>query len=258
MSDSARPTILVPIGQTVGQALLDAARECARALGARVLLIHVAGSDDRRQAASVRAYLDTLCAQFASAGIEAEAVQRTGNVAATVLAEARRAWAAAIVLGASRRPAVLSAVVGSISSRIMRGASCPVVLVDRAPGQQPRPPLWSFAQAAERSGPLVPRVARRETVDVVRIVGSVGRASELAADFRPPHRRRRRHDEQRLQRIRDVLECGRSLPPIEFYKLGSGYYVLDGHHRVAATLLAGQAAMDAVVVEHTPITQASH
>jgi hypothetical protein len=122
---------------------------------------------------------------------------------------------------------------------------------------RPQPPLESFARAAQRSGPLVPRAARVETVEVEHIVGSVGRAHELRTDFRPPLRQRRKHDEPRLQRIRDILGRGRELPPIELYKLGAAYYVLDGHHRVAAALLSGQAAMDAVVIEHTPIPSAN-
>jgi hypothetical protein len=44
------------------------------------------------------------------------------------------------------------------------------------------------------------------------------------------------------------------MPPIDAYKLGFGYYVLDGHHRVAAALANGQVEIEANVVEHVPVS----
>ena len=46
------------------------------------------------------------------------------------------------------------------------------------------------------------------------------------------------------------MAAGECLPPVELHKLGRGYYVVDGHHRIAAALLLGQADVDAIVVEH--------
>ena len=37
------------------------------------------------------------------------------------------------------------------------------------------------------------------------------------------------------------------MPPVELYRLGNGYYVVDGHHRIAAALAVGQLAIDAHV-----------
>jgi ParB-like chromosome segregation protein Spo0J len=48
------------------------------------------------------------------------------------------------------------------------------------------------------------------------------------------------------------MERGRGLPPVELYKLGATYYVLDGHHRVAAARLNGQLEIDAYVAEYVP------
>ncbi|HET6318472.1 MAG TPA: ParB N-terminal domain-containing protein [Chloroflexota bacterium] len=92
----------------------------------------------------------------------------------------------------------------------------------------------------------LPRV---ETVDTQRIIGSVSRAHEVRRDFRPPRRSRRRSDNQRYDSIVRAMQRGRELPPIELYRLGDDYYVVDGHHRVAAALEVGQLAMDAQVVE---------
>jgi len=49
------------------------------------------------------------------------------------------------------------------------------------------------------------------------------------------------------------MERGDCLPAIDLYKLGTSYYVLDGHHRVAAARLIGQVELDARVVEFVPL-----
>ncbi len=51
----------------------------------------------------------------------------------------------------------------------------------------------------------------------------------------------------RWQRIRTAVETLHALPPIELLRTEEGYWVVDGHNRVAAALYAGQVAMDAVV-----------
>src|SRR6266700_155915 len=111
-------------------------------------------------------------------------------------------------------------------------------------------PLLSFSHATQCAGPLARRLPRVESVAVTRIVGSVGRSTELGGNFRPIGRARRRHNDSRLERIRTAMAAGESLPPVELHKLGRGYYVVDGHHRIAAALLLGQADVDAIVVEH--------
>ena len=40
---------------------------------------------------------------------------------------------------------------------------------------------------------------------------------------------------------------GRPLPPVELYKIGERYFVLDGNHRVSVARFHGAAAVDAVV-----------
>jgi hypothetical protein len=87
-------------------------------------------------------------------------------------------------------------------------------------------------------------------------VGSVDRCLELGLDFRPPERRRRRQDEQRFNHVQQAIDAGVEMPLIEVYKLGFGYYVLDGHHRVAVALERGQLEIDAHVVEYVPLTDA--
>jgi nucleotide-binding universal stress UspA family protein len=247
-----QPIVLVPIGHTAGQPQLQAAEEYARALHGDVLLVHVLAPRDAHREAAAQAYLDTLVEYLASRCIQARAFVRTGNLARTVVAEAQSTRAAAIVLGVSRPPALLSGLIGGVSTAIARAADCPVVLVQRPRGADPEPAVWDFGDAVKRAGPLWRRPARSTTVDVARIVGSVDRSSELGADFRPHRGARRKLDDQRLDRIRRAIERGRAVPAVDLYQIGSGYYVLDGHHRVAAALLLGQTDIDANVVEYAP------
>ena len=191
--------------------------------------------------------------RLASKGLNAEAAVRSGKVAATIVAEADRISAAAIVFGVSQRAALLDAVItGSISPAVVRSARCPVLLVKRPRRKEVQRAIWDFDSAAERAGPLTRRPARVQSVEVARIVGSIDRSKELGDDFRPRGRARRGPDEQRLRRILEALERGQGLPAVELYQLGSGYYVLDGHHRVAAALARGQVEIDANVVEFVP------
>ena len=90
-------------------------------------------------------------------------------------------------------------------------------------------------------------------IPVDQIVGSVGRANELRPNFMPILRP---HGDERFQTIRALMERGASIPPIEVYKLHDRYYVLDGHHRVAAAHKIGQAALDAVITEFRPVLAA--
>jgi hypothetical protein len=50
------------------------------------------------------------------------------------------------------------------------------------------------------------------------------------------------------------MATGVSLPPVVLYKLGFGYYVLDGNHRVAAAKELGQLEVDALVTEFVPLS----
>src|SRR5205814_6086544 len=60
-------------------------------------------------------------------------------------------------------------------------------------------------------------------------------------------------DEQRYSRVMKAMREGVGLPPVNLYKLGFGYYVLDGNHRVAAAREIGQVEIDANVTEFVPL-----
>lgn len=250
--------ILVPVDLTpLGEAKLPVAQEYAHAFDAEVLLLHVLPSKalDAEvilpSEASARAYLDVLVAGMTAAGVRAAPLIRSGPTAASIVEEALAQQVDLIILGANVRPALRSMVIGSVADEVVRNAHCPVLLVRPKLDAAAPPPLRSFDDDAARAGPLRRRSLGTRTVEVSRIVGTVGRAHELGPDFRPI--RRRKPDEERLERIRKIMESGGSLPPIDLYKLGFGYYVLDGHHRVAAAKLLDAGDIDAVVTEFVPI-----
>ena len=250
--------ILVPVDLTpVGEAKLPVAQEYARAFDAEVLLLHVLPSRAidtdvvSPSEAAARAYLDVLVAGMTSAGVRAAPLVRTGPTAASIVDEAQAQQVDLIVLGTNVRPVLRSVVIGSVADEVVRAAHCPVLLVRPMLDAATPPPLRSFADDATRAGPLRRRSLGLRTVEIARIIGTVGRARELGSDFRPVARRR--GDEDRLNGIRKAMEEGKYLPPVELYKLGFGYYVLDGHHRVAAAHLMDAVDIDAEVTEFVPL-----
>src|ERR1700694_1208704 len=225
MAEDGHPrTILVPLDLTgIGEVKIPVAEEYARAFGADVLLLHVlppgavAPANVLPRAAGARTYLDTVGARLRGAGIQAEGVLRTGPPAATIVQEALIHDVCLIVLGTNIRPMLFSAVLGSVADQVARAAPCPVLFVHPEGFDKvvARNQLRCFRQDAERAGQLTQRNLGVRAVEVARIVGSVDRCNELGLDFRPPPRRRRKHDEDRFRRIRDAFEDSAALPAID-------------------------------------------
>ena len=242
----------------IGEAKIPVVERYARALDAQVVLLHVLPAravdvETVLPAETVaRTYLDTIAGRLRGVGVQAETVLRTGPAAATILQEALVQNVDLIVLGTNIRRGLPTAVLGSVADQVARGAACPVLLVRPEGTPASRRRLRSFHEDAERAGLLVQRHLGTRTLEIGRIIGSVERANELGPDFRPPPWRRRKRDEDRFLRVKHALETGVRLPPIDVYRLGFGYYVLDGHRRVAGALATGQLEIDANVVEFVP------
>jgi hypothetical protein len=83
------------------------------------------------------------------------------------------------------------------------------------------------------------------TVPVNLIGGSVGRCSEFDRDFMPTKAR----VGERWKRVDRAFHRGEELPPVSLYKVGSFYFVLDGHHRVSVASYHGVEWIDAYVTE---------
>jgi hypothetical protein len=90
------------------------------------------------------------------------------------------------------------------------------------------------------------RDAGEQFIPVASILGSVDGASQLFdRSFRPVSERAR----ARLGSVLVAVRQGEPLPPIEVYAWRGGYYVLDGHHRVAAARAVGSDFITAHVIE---------
>jgi DNA-binding Lrp family transcriptional regulator len=79
-------------------------------------------------------------------------------------------------------------------------------------------------------------------------VGSVGRYRDFDSRFRllkglPP---------ERLERIKEAMRQGKSLPPVLLYRIKDDYYVLDGNHRVSAAKEFGWTSIQARIIEYLP------
>ena len=90
------------------------------------------------------------------------------------------------------------------------------------------------------------RDAGEQFIPVASIVGSVDGASQLFdRNFRPVSDRAR----ARLSSVLVAMRQGEPFPPIEVWAWRGEYYVLDGHHRVAAARALGSDYISAHVIE---------
>jgi len=87
------------------------------------------------------------------------------------------------------------------------------------------------------------------TIPVEEIWGTaVEGPDQRGRDFLPLPAFRSTNWAGRWHRVRQATADLVTLPPIDVLKAGGGYWVVDGHNRVAAALYAGQLDVDAVVI----------
>ena len=84
-----------------------------------------------------------------------------------------------------------------------------------------------------------------QVVPIDRIIGSTGRCGEFDRAFCP----RRLVNFARWISISQAYRQGIRLPPVELYKVGSAYFVKDGHHRISVARASGQDFIDSYVTE---------
>jgi hypothetical protein len=85
-------------------------------------------------------------------------------------------------------------------------------------------------------------------VEVDEIVGSVGRWRDFDRSFLPA----RASMGDRWKRIDRAFQRGEDLPPVELYKIGDAYFVVDGHHRVSVARYHEVPTVEAAVAEFHP------
>jgi len=86
------------------------------------------------------------------------------------------------------------------------------------------------------------------TVEVDKIVGSVGRRGDFDRAFLPA----RAGVGERWKRIDRAFHRGQDLPPVELYKIRDDYFVLDGFHRVSVISYHGVRTVEAKITEFRP------
>jgi hypothetical protein len=87
-------------------------------------------------------------------------------------------------------------------------------------------------------------------VPIDAVLGSASAPrSTRASDFLPTRGHRPADWRVRWERLQDAARTLVPLPPIEVLKAGDGYWVLDGHNRVAVARANGQRWIDADVTE---------
>jgi len=119
-------------------------------------------------------------------------------------------------------------------------------LTKRHPG---KPQQFEQVRQAENASETIDRGAA--DVPVNNISGTVGRYRDFDGEFRS----RNRGGEARFQHILAAMRSGTSLPPVSLYQIKDDYFILDGHHRVAAARALGRDTINARIVELLPAKQ---
>ncbi|NJC99005.1 MAG: universal stress protein UspA [Anaerolineales bacterium] len=105
--------------------------------------------------------------------------------------------------------------------------------------------LLSYDEVAEKLKLRIRTERGMQQIPLDAIVGSVGRYTEFTRTFLP----RRAGDQERWARVKAAMQEGAGLPPIEVYKVGEVYFVIDGNHRVSIARQEGYNAIEARVIE---------
>ena len=142
-------TVLVPLDfSDVSSRVVDHAAEMAKQFGGRIVLLHVAepepdfvGFDAGPQVVRAAAVQDMRTEhrrlegykhRLTAIGLEVTAVHIQGQLAEKVLEEAEAQSADLIVMGSHGHGALYHFFVGSVTSGVVKGAKCPVLVVPAA------------------------------------------------------------------------------------------------------------------------------
>ncbi len=88
-------------------------------------------------------------------------------------------------------------------------------------------------------------------IELDKIVGSVGRYKDFTRSFLP----RTNAIRSRWQRLDAMARGPSGFPPIEVYRVGEVYFVIDGNHRVSVARQLGAKTIEAYVTElPTPVS----
>lgn len=105
--------------------------------------------------------------------------------------------------------------------------------------------LLSFAEVTEKLGITGQSSLGLRQIPVDAIIGSVGRYQDFSRTFLP----RMESDEDRWVNVGAAAPIVTDLPPIDVYRIGDAYFVLDGNHRVSLARSQSIDYIDANVIE---------
>ena len=105
--------------------------------------------------------------------------------------------------------------------------------------------LLSYDQVVDQLGISGQWPGGMREIPIKAIVGSVGRYQDFTRTFLP----RLESDEDRWVTVGAAAPAVGDLPPIDVYKIGDNYFVLDGNHRVSIARQQGLSHIDAYVTE---------
>lgn len=107
--------------------------------------------------------------------------------------------------------------------------------------------LQSFADIINCYGLRTRNERGISEIPIHAIVGSVNRVEDFTANFLPKHK----SSQERWVSIKQRMLRMEPLPPIDVYRVGAFYFVLDGHHRVSVARQMGLVSIEAQVVDVT-------
>lgn len=106
--------------------------------------------------------------------------------------------------------------------------------------------LLRFEEVKQRLRLRDERYLGLQEIPVDKIVGSVGRYKDFTRSFLP----RTNSVRSRWQRLDAMARGAEGFPPIEVYKVGDAYFVIDGNHRVSVARQIGMPTIEAYVTEY--------
>ncbi len=105
--------------------------------------------------------------------------------------------------------------------------------------------LLSYNEVLEKLHEKSRKALGLQNIPLDAVTGSVGRYRDFNRSFLP----RSANIEDRWAQVKVAMTSFRGVPPIEVYKIGEVYFVLDGNHRVSVAREMGHKSIQAYVTE---------
>ena len=105
--------------------------------------------------------------------------------------------------------------------------------------------ILPFEEVVEALGRRGEKSLGLQVIELDSIVGTVDRGRDFDRSFRPTSGRVR----SRWEGIATAQRRGKSMPPIDVYRIGELHFVKDGHHRVSVARAMGHDTIDAYVTQ---------